>query len=165
MTVDIAQDLVQEVPLVAQQKYLWRGVLLLGLLVMAVLPCHVLAEELSTGVIVEDISICRTIDRTARTPVGSATHFSADIDRLYCFTRLTGAYDPTTITHVWFHEGRTRAHVSLDVTSPNWRTWSSKALLPVWTGSWEVRVLDEHGIILKSIAFEVTDDSDVEEGQ
>lgn len=163
--VAVAHGPVQEVASVAQQKDILYGVLLVGLMALASQPGLVFAEELSTGLVVEEISICRTIDRAARTPIGSATLFPAKLDRLYCFTRLTGSHDPTTITHVWFHEGRTRAHVSLNVKSPDWRTWSSKALLPAWTGSWEVRVLDEHGIILKTTAFEVTEESGVEEGQ
>ena len=62
---------------------------------------------------------------------------------------------PTTVTHAWYHEGKTMARVDLTVGSENWRTWSSKSYLPSWTGSWEVKVLDTDGMVLGAAEFEV----------
>jgi hypothetical protein len=47
------------------------------------------------------------------------------------------------------------AHVELTVGSPDWRTVSSKSLLPDWTGEWEVRVLDAAGNLLRTESFTV----------
>lgn len=146
----------------ALQKMIRLAILAHGLLMLV--PTGTFAQESEAGLVVVDMSICQAIDRVARIPVGSSENFPAGLDRLYCFTRLTGADENTTITHVWFHEGRSRARVSLNVQSSDWRTWSSKALLPAWTGAWEVRVLDENGLVLKSLAFEVTGEPGVEEG-
>jgi hypothetical protein len=41
----------------------------------------------------------------------------------------------------------------LPVRSSNWRTWSSKTVLPQWVGQWQVEVLDRDGTLLKTIAF------------
>ena len=59
------------------------------------------------------------------------------------------------MTHAWYHEGETRARVDLPVGSLSWRTWSSKRILPSWTGRWEVKVLDAEGTVLGAAAFEI----------
>lgn len=113
---------------------------------------------------VAQIEICRDVDRESREPLGVADVFPTAIERLYCFTRLTGAADTTGITHVWFHEDRTRGKVPLAVRSPDWRTWSSKTMLPRWTGEWEVRVLDRDGLVLGTKMFRLSDAPTTEEG-
>lgn len=79
--------------------------------------------------------------------------YSAKVGKLFCFTRITGAAGDTTITHVWYHGDKEMARVELPVRSPNWRTWSSKRILPSWTGAWKVEVLDAQGKVLKTIPF------------
>lgn len=87
-----------------------------------------------------------------REPVGAAESFAADVGRLYCFTEIQDS-DGTTVTHAWIHEGKTRARVELLVRSDRWRTWSSKQVLPGWTGSWQVKILDADGIVLQTLEF------------
>ncbi len=86
---------------------------------------------------------------------GEAQTFPAGTGRIFCRTLITGAEEPTTITHVWYREGKTMARVELAVGSSRWRTKSSKRLLPEWTGEWEVRVLDAAGTVLGSATFTV----------
>ena len=94
-------------------------------------------------------------DRETRSLDGEATVFPADTPTIYCRTRILGGAEPASITPVWYREGTTVAHVELAVGSPNWRTVSSKQLLPEWTGSWEVRVLDGAGNLLRTESFTV----------
>lgn len=108
------------------------------------------------GLQVAEIRICRDVDRDARAPLDEGGAFPAGVERLYCFTRLVGAADTTQVTHLWLHEGQTRGKVPLPVRSPDWRTWSSKSILPRWTGDWEVRVLDRDGLVLGSAGFRLT---------
>lgn len=89
-----------------------------------------------------------------REPVGEATSFSSDAGQLYCFTEIRGLKG-TTITHAWIHDGTTRARVQLPVRSDQWRTWSTKTVLPGWTGAWQVKILDADGIVLKTLDFKV----------
>lgn len=96
--------------------------------------------------------VCTAV--TEREPVGSATRFVADVGQLYCFTEIRGA-DGTSVTHAWIHEGTTRARVELPVRSARWRTWSSKQILPEWTGSWQVKILDADGVVLETLEFVV----------
>jgi len=108
----------------------------------------------SSGMAIEDGAICRSIQD--RTPVSPATHFSTPVDRLYCFTRITGARQPETIFHVWYHNGTERARIALPVNSSNWRTFSSKRIQPHETGPWQVAVLNSHGKRIETFGFEIT---------
>jgi hypothetical protein len=97
----------------------------------------------------------RGLDRETRTLQEPGTTFASDVDEVWCLTRIEGLAAPTTVTHAWYQEGETRARVDLPVGSANWRTWSSKRILPAWTGRWEVKVLDADGTVLGSAAFEI----------
>ena len=95
--------------------------------------------------------ICQDVED--RTPVGSGTVFPAGTERLFCFTRIAGAQGETEITHNWYYQGVFKASVVLPVRGSNWRTWSSKTMLPEWTGEWMVEVLAADGTPLESIVF------------
>lgn len=88
-------------------------------------------------------------------PIAPANRFSSDIGRVYCFTRITGAKDVTKIKHLWFYKDRFMAQVELPVKSPDWRTYSSKRILPSWKGPWRVDITDSNGLLLKSLHFEI----------
>jgi hypothetical protein len=109
-------------------------------------------EAASTSASVVRAAIATAIEE--HEPAGSAVEFPADVDRLYCFTQIAGA-DGETIVHAWIHEGTTRARVELEIGSPLWRTFSSKQILPSWTGNWQVKILTEAGAVLKTIDFSV----------
>jgi hypothetical protein len=99
-------------------------------------------------------AICQ--DVVDREPVDAGVSFSASVGTLYCFTKITGAQNPTKVTHVWYFGAEERARVELDVNSANWRTWSSKIIQAHEIGSWRVDVLNEAGTVLKQLQFEIT---------
>ena len=111
------------------------------------------AEE--NGLTVARIAICRAVED--REPVDEGTRFPADVGRLYCFTKITGAGGETSVTHVWYHGEQERARVALRVGAAAWRTWSSKRLWHTWTGDWRVVVEDADGAVLTEQAFTVTE--------
>jgi len=90
-----------------------------------------------------------------RQPVGEAESFPADVGQVYLWCRITGASGETNIHHVWLHEGKETANVTLTVKGSSWRTFSSKTIPPAWTGNWEVRVVGTDGNVLKSLTFTV----------
>ena len=47
------------------------------------------------------------------------------------------------------------ARVVLPVRSADWRTWTSKRILPQWTGRWKVEILDSDENLLQTITFTV----------
>ena len=97
------------------------------------------------------------LDKETRALVDQGEVFAPDVERVWCMTRVEGLTPPTTVTHVWYHEGETKARVDLTVGSQNWRTWSSKKVLAAWTGRWEVKVLDADGTVIGAAAFEISE--------
>lgn len=107
-----------------------------------------------------ELSFGLDLDRASRSIVDPGTEFaaagfSAETGQVYCLSRLSHMTAPTTVTHVWYHEGRTMARVELKVGGASWRTWSSKRILPAWTGQWEVKVLDADGMVLATAGFTI----------
>ncbi len=88
-----------------------------------------------------------------RVPIDEIQSSSAEVGKLYCFTRLADAAGETSIFHVWYRNDVEMARVELTVRSSDWRTWSSKRLVPEWTGEWRVDVLAQEGTLLKSLPF------------
>jgi len=86
--------------------------------------------------------------------LGSNTQFPSDVGKLYCFTRIVGALNPISVTHVWYFGARERLRVSLAVKSANWRTYSSKTIHPQEIGDWSVEVLSPQGEPLGLYKFE-----------
>ena len=107
------------------------------------------ALEVSRGVISTAI-----VDRE---PENVGTSFPKDVGKLFLFTHINGATEPTEITHVWYWGDTERARVTLSIGSVSWRTNSSKVIQEHETGSWRVDVLDADGNVLKSIEFTITE--------
>ncbi|MEJ2101101.1 MAG: DUF2914 domain-containing protein [Desulfobacterales bacterium] len=99
-------------------------------------------------------AICKNVVNREAVDVG--TRFPSSVSRLYCFTKIVGATQPTEVFHVWSYGDVERARISLEVKSSNWRTYSSKAIQAHETGAWRVDVLDAAGNLLQTINFEVT---------
>ena len=110
------------------------------------------AQE-SAGVKVEDGVICRNVVNYEA--VEGGTSFPASVEKLYCFTRIVGASDPTEITHVWYYGDTERGRVVLAVDSSNWRTYSSKSIQSHEVGAWQVVVLDSSDNVLESFRFDI----------
>lgn len=92
---------------------------------------------------------------TNRAPVGVADHFAPDVGTVYCFMSVEGDVAGGKLYHVWMHGDQQMARVPLTVKGPRWRTWSTKTIVPAWTGTWTVRVEDAQGKVLKSVSFTV----------
>lgn len=129
--------------------------LTLSLLILAFSAASCLAQSATaTGPFTEvETAICTSVEE--RQPEGIAASFSPDVGQVFFWTKCVGATDTTVIQHVWTRQGETIATVELPVKSSSWRTWSSKQILPSWTGDWEVRVLDADGNILKAVSFKI----------
>lgn len=91
----------------------------------------------------------------AREPVGQGDRFPADIGQVYCYTRVEGASEETVIYHAWRQGDKLHAKVQLNIRGPSWRTWSSKRILPAWTGDWTVDIEDADGNVLDTLQFTI----------
>lgn len=106
-----------------------------------------------------DVEVTQAVVATGvqdREPVGPDTTFTADVGTLYFYTIFEGDFGAMPVEHVWLHEGEEIARVALTVEGPRWRTWSSKEVLPDWTGDWTVRVVDADGVEHAAVDFTVT---------
>src|SRR3989304_7990874 len=81
------------------------------------------------------------------TPVGISDAFPITAGKLYCFTRIKGARQDTTIKHLWFHGDRMVMEITLPIQSLNWRTYSTKTITPSSTGSWRGDTTTENGTV------------------
>jgi len=101
----------------------------------------------------EEIKICTAIED--REPVGVDTIFADTLEKLYCFTKIVGATDTTSIYHVWYFGDEEKAKVNLPIKSSSWRTWSSKIIAKDWMGKWHVEITTEEGDLLGKKEFEI----------
>jgi len=127
---------------------IWLAVLLVTVFVLipAGTPCAGTLE-------VVEVTFCTGVEE--RTPVGADTEFSNTVGRVWCFTKITGADDPTTVVHVWYFNDEEKARVDLAVNSNSWRTWSSKQVVETWTGQWRLEVESADGTVLKTAEFAI----------
>jgi len=87
--------------------------------------------------------------------LGTNTQFPSDVGKLYCVTRIVGALNPISVTHVWYFGIKERSRVSLAVKSANWKTYSSKTIRPQENGDWSVEILGPMGESLGLYKFEI----------
>lgn len=107
----------------------------------------------TTGISVEDIQIATSIEN--REPAGADVSFSADVEKLYCFTKIKSEQEEGTIYHVWLYNDRVMAKIGLTIKGKSWRTWSVKNILPAHTGKWRVDIESPEGTLITSKEFEV----------
>ena len=129
-----------------------KKLLLITLLVAGLTVQSAQAQEL-------DVETIRFgMDVQERELVGEDSVFASTVGTVYAYTHITGAQDTTQVHHAWYYQDEEKARVSLNVRSSNWRTWSSKRILPSWTGTWRVMVEDADGNVLATGEFEVRDE-------
>ena len=140
------------------------AVLCLASLIISIstVNCPVRAEEAEQseqsvekdqGITVAEYAVCE--DVVERQPVNAQTAFPSSIGKVFFWTTITGAKEPTEIKHVWYHEGIQIADVTLTIQYPQHRTWSYKTIMPEWTGNWSVEVLDSNAKVLKKVNFTI----------
>jgi hypothetical protein len=103
------------------------------------------------GFIINRMVICEKV--ADKEPVAIADTFSANTEKVYCFLEVGEIESDTTVSFVWYFEGKEMAHVSLPLTKGlRWRTYSSKKLAGL-KGNWKVELRESSGIVLNSTSF------------
>ena len=113
-------------------------------------PAAVTQEQ--PALVLEEIQICTAVED--RQPTGVGTVFPDSLDKIYCFTKIAGAVEPTNVYHVWYFGDVEIARVQLPVKAKSWRTWSSKKL-HMLLGNGHVEIVSESGDILGKAEFEI----------
>ncbi len=137
-----------------------QPILLITLFMALIVPILSSAIAIEQELEVSELVIGVEVNKKDRTVDGAGTDFASDVGKLVCFTRVVGAESQIQIYHVWYYNGKTIAKIPLQVKSRSWRTWSSKKILPGWTGDWVVKVLDSDGLVIASQKFKITDVAD-----
>ncbi len=86
-----------------------------------------------------ELAVCQdVVGRTCQAPSHS---FGADVESVYCLSRIAGATGEASVTHVWTFEKKEVGRMKLPVKGASYRTWSGRKVkgLP---GRWKVEVLD-----------------------
>jgi hypothetical protein len=110
------------------------------------------AQEKSDLPTLQKAVICERVEN--QVPRGIRQIYPSSVGTLWCFTKLADIPSEGTIYHIWYHGNKEMAKVELSISPPQWRTYSSKIILPSWKGSWKVEVV--HGdYVLKTVAFAV----------
>ena len=88
----------------------------------------------------EPVAIVDSIDSTSSNSISFFTEI----------TNMSGQ----TVTHQWTHLDKIMFEKTFEVKAERWRVWTSKTLIPSWTGTWTVNVLDDERELLTSKSFE-----------
>lgn len=134
--------------------------LLVAALLIGVSNFLISEEKEEKAVLTAEMKFCTGVED--REPVGEATSFSADVGRVYCWTRIKGAKEETTIKHVWYFKGRKMCEVELSVRSVKFRTWSYKTVMEHQTGEWTVKILDEDGNLINEGTITIKEEKEEE---
>lgn len=112
----------------------------------------------SSGAVAQESgSVARSMFTTEidnREPANTVDTIPGGTEKVYFYTDLRNFTDQT-VTHRWTYKGEVMAEVPFNVRGPRWRVWSSKALQPIWTGDWNVTVVDGNGneLVSKNLTF------------
>lgn len=87
-----------------------------------------------------------------REPIDAISFLDDRSSEIIFFTDLRG-FRGHTLSHRWEYRGEVMAEVPISVDHDRWRAWSSKQLLPVWTGDWTVSVINSEGEVIASETF------------
>jgi len=69
------------------------------------------------------------------------------------FTELTDL-SGHNVTHQWMYNDKVMFEKTFEVNAVRWRVWTSKTLIPSWTGQWTVNVLDDDRSIMSTTSFD-----------
>lgn len=91
-----------------------------------------------------------------REPTENLENLTNENGQVKFFTELRDMSGQTAI-HRWQYDGKVVAEIEFKVKGPRWRVWSSKSIMPQWTGDWKVSVVNGAGEIIseKNLSVDV----------
>ena len=111
-------------------------------------------QPVDLNIQVSKATICTSIKD--RMPDGIATTFPLSVGRVYVWSQIQTKEYPTTIRHIYYHEGQIVSRVKLNVRSPFWRTWSLKDIdKDSYRGHWRVDITSDDGEVLRRLYFDI----------
>lgn len=89
-----------------------------------------------------------------REPVGQVDSLDSNTYRSISFFTEVNDMTGQVVTHQWTHNDKVMFEKTFEIKAERWRVWTSKTLIPSWTGTWTVNVLDDDRSLLASKSFE-----------
>ena len=89
-----------------------------------------------------------------REPVSAVESLDSSTTRSVTFFTELNDLSGQTVTHQWTHNDKVMFEKSFEVKAQRWRVWTSKTLIPNWSGTLTVNVLDAEQTLLASRSFE-----------
>ena len=127
-------------------------------LTLAFLSLASLSAQTSDYEVTNAVVTTRIANRMPEVQTADNT-FASTVERLFYFTKIEQAMEPTSILHEWYWQGALLATVELDVNSKAWRTWSSKRIMPHQTGRWTVISKRPDGSTAQTTSFSLEHDA------
>ncbi|WP_392344458.1 DUF2914 domain-containing protein [Pseudoalteromonas prydzensis] len=106
-------------------------------------------DKVSRAVLTREV-----VDREPVNVFKADVRFNEFTDTMAFFSELKNLQGQK-VKHVWRYEDEVQASIELDVTSPRYRTFSNKTILPEQVGNWRVDVVDEQGRLLAQKEFRI----------
>jgi hypothetical protein len=85
-----------------------------------------------------------------RAPVGATKDFGPQMQKVFCWTKISIQHAPFKFKHVWYNGDEKVLEVPLRLGYASGRLWSYKTVTP---GTWKVDVVDNSGKVIGSGAF------------
>ncbi len=109
-------------------------------------PAQMNETILETGV------VCLDVDAKKKKPLMAKGRFSKYIDKLYCFTEISGLI-PNELIHDWVYEDEPPVRRRIKLNGTETKVWSEMAMSPEKAGSWRVDIRTGDGQFLYSANF------------
>ncbi len=116
-----------------------------------------LGAQIDTGKISRAV-LTRKVSKREPTNVFAADIRLSQFDEGLSFFSELKNLQGQQVKHVWSYEGETMAEITLNVTSPRYRTYSTKNIMDTQTGHWRVDVVDEKGNLIAQKEFRISAD-------
>ena len=123
-----------------------RKILRLIILSASFTTANVYAGEVSRAIFTTSVQ--------DREPVMAVDSINSNAFKSISFFTELNDLQGHNITHQWIFDDEVMFEKSFEVSGERWRVWTSKTLLPGWTGTWTVRVIDDDRTELVSKTFE-----------
>ena len=95
-----------------------------------------------------------TVGVDNREPVLMVTSIDSNSYTSISFFTELNDLDGHNVTHQWTYADQVMFEKTFEVKGYRWRVWTSKTLIPSWTGTWTVNVLDDDRAVLTSASFQ-----------
>ncbi|MFY8285359.1 DUF2914 domain-containing protein [Pseudoalteromonas sp. SSMSWG5] len=109
-------------------------------------------DKVSRAVLTTDV-----VDREPVNVLKNDVKLSEITQSLSFFSELKNMQGQT-VRHQWYYQGTQLASIELAITSPRFRTYSTKNIMPEQLGEWRVEVVDAQGTLLAQKEFRLLAD-------